>query len=1024
MMSSLGVIGQVASDGVIGNAALAPVSELITKVLVLVRDTIRAAKDVIYDQESLRELSKYLENIRPVLTELNNNNVRETQTIRQSLGILERELKAAKNVIDTCSQKSKFYLLLNCRNIVKQLQDITREIGHALSLLPLSALDVSLVIRQKTDKLCKDMQNAEFKAAVAEEEIVDKIESGIRERHTDSVYANKLLLQIAKVVGVSTDTSALKQEYEEFKRDMEDTILKKKNEAEALQMEQIIGLLRCADVASSAKERDMIYYEKRRSLGSHSLPPLQSFYCPISREVMEDPVEISSCQTFDRSSIERWFAEGHTTCPMTNQVLISKELRPNIILRRSIEEWKDRNTMVTIASLKPNLDSDEEQTVLYALNDLLRLSEEKEKHRQWIGAEGYIHILVGLLGRNKQLIRNKTLALLCSLIKDNSHNKVKIAEVDHAIDFIVRSLARDIGEGMKAVELLLELSKDMAMSEQIGKVQGCILLLVTMSNSDNPKAAKDANEVLENLPYSEHNVVQMAQANYFKPLIQNLREGPDTMKIVMASKLSEIGLTDQNNAALLKEGVVFPLLEMISNANLKSKLAATGALQNLSSLPENALQMIKYGVVRPILDLLCTPQSTVLNLREKAANTYANLARSTALPQRTNDTIAALLESDEIIYQLLSLINLTPPSIHGSIVRAFHAICCVPEAVEARTNLREGGAIQVLLPFCEATYSEMRAYAVKLLFILSQDGDKSKLAEHLGEKYMKCLAKLIFTSSNEEEKAAAVGIIGNLPLNSKEITEWLLEAGTLSTIVNILSSGSLQTTGDFVKNQLVENTAGVLCRFTLPTDPDLQLKAAGADVIPILVRVLQSGTPLAKCRAAISLEQFSQNSGNLSTPVRKKQGFLCFSPSSVRRCRVHRGVCSVRTSFCLVEAEAIIPLVQALEEKEGGASEAALKALSTLVNDEYLENGVREIELADGIKPIVRLLTVGSTGEQEKAVWILERVFRNESYKLKYGNAAQMPLVDITQKGTNASKRLAAKILGHLNLLHEQSSYF
>ena len=94
---------------------------------------------------------------------------------------------------------------------------------------------------------------------------------------------------------------------------------------------------------------------------------------------------------------------------------------------------------------------------------------------------------------------------------------MKIAEVDHAIDFIVRSLKRDIAEGMKAVELLLELSKDMAVREQIGKVQGCILLLVTMSNSDNPKAAKGANEVMENLPYSEHNVVQMAQANYFKP---------------------------------------------------------------------------------------------------------------------------------------------------------------------------------------------------------------------------------------------------------------------------------------------------------------------------------------------------------------------------------------------------------------------------------------------------------------------------------------------------------------------------
>lgn len=56
------------------------------------------------------------------------------------------------------------------------------------------------------------------------------------------------------------------------------------------------------------------------------------------------------------------------------------------------------------------------------------------------------------------------------------------------------------------------------------------------------------------------------------------------------------------------------------------------------------------------------------------------------LPKEQSDTTAALLGSDEIIYQLLSVINWTPPSIHGSIVRAFHAICCVPAAVEARTT--------------------------------------------------------------------------------------------------------------------------------------------------------------------------------------------------------------------------------------------------------------------------------------------------------------------------------------------------
>ena len=175
----------------------------------------------------------------------------------------------------------------------------------------------------------------------------------------------------------------------------------------------------------------------------------------------------------------------------------------------------------------------------------------------------------------------------------------------------------------------------------------------------------------------------------------------------MASKLSEIGLSDQNNAALVKEGVVSPLIEMISNSNLNSKLTAIGALQIISSLPKNALRMIKDGVVQPVLDLLCMPQSTILDLREKDANAYENLSMPTTLAERTSDTILALLEFDEIIYQLLSLINLTPPSIHGSIIQEFHAIFCVPYIVETISNLREGGAIQVFLPFFEANSSKI-----------------------------------------------------------------------------------------------------------------------------------------------------------------------------------------------------------------------------------------------------------------------------------------------------------------------------
>lgn len=200
---------------------------------------------------------------------------------------------------------------------------------------------------------------------------------------------------------------------------------------------------------------------------------------------------------------------------------------------------------------------------------------------------------------------------------------------------------------------------------------------------------------------------------------------------------------------------------------------------------------------------------------------------------------------------------------------------------------------------------------------------------------------------------------------------------------------------------------------------------ADLDAIPRLVQLLQTGTPLAKFRAATALGQLSESSSKLTSQKKPQNCFIWCKPPADPGCTVHGGHCSVRTSFCLVQADAIGPLVQTLEEKEGGAAEAALFALSTLLQDEaHLENAVKVIADAQGIRQIVRLLTTGSLGAKGRAVWMLEKIFRIEKYKNEFGSTAQMPLIDLTQKGTNSTRPLAAKILAHLNILHTQSTYF
>lgn len=63
------------------------------------------------------------------------------------------------------------------------------------------------------------------------------------------------------------------------------------------------------------------------------------FRCPISLELMRDPVTVSTGQTYDRASIESWVATGNTTCPVTRAPLTDFTLIPNHTLRRLIQEW-------------------------------------------------------------------------------------------------------------------------------------------------------------------------------------------------------------------------------------------------------------------------------------------------------------------------------------------------------------------------------------------------------------------------------------------------------------------------------------------------------------------------------------------------------------------------------------------------------------------------------------------------------------------------------------------------------------
>ncbi|KAG0500844.1 hypothetical protein HPP92_000916 [Vanilla planifolia] len=67
------------------------------------------------------------------------------------------------------------------------------------------------------------------------------------------------------------------------------------------------------------------------------IPPL--FRCPISLDLFTDPVTLSTGQTYDRPSIEKWLAGGNLTCPVTMQKLHDTSMVPNHTLQHLIHQW-------------------------------------------------------------------------------------------------------------------------------------------------------------------------------------------------------------------------------------------------------------------------------------------------------------------------------------------------------------------------------------------------------------------------------------------------------------------------------------------------------------------------------------------------------------------------------------------------------------------------------------------------------------------------------------------------------------
>ena len=73
-----------------------------------------------------------------------------------------------------------------------------------------------------------------------------------------------------------------------------------------------------------------------------AFPPVRkSFLCPMTLEIMKEPVATSDGPVYEKSAIQQRFRRRHDTSPSTGLQLPSLGLTPELPLQRAIEEYSN-----------------------------------------------------------------------------------------------------------------------------------------------------------------------------------------------------------------------------------------------------------------------------------------------------------------------------------------------------------------------------------------------------------------------------------------------------------------------------------------------------------------------------------------------------------------------------------------------------------------------------------------------------------------------------------------------------------
>ncbi|XVF67558.1 hypothetical protein PTKIN_Ptkin10aG0131000 [Pterospermum kingtungense] len=357
------------------------------------------------------------------------------------------------------------------------------------------------------------------------------------------------------------------------------------------------------------------------------------FRCPISLELMRDPVTVSTGQTYDRNSIESWVATGNTTCPVTRASLSDFTLIPNHTLRRLIQDWCVANqafgieriptpkqpaepTMVRTLLSQASSVSSPFQSRLSALRRLKGLARDSEKNRSVISSHNAREILISIVfsetASGSSELNQEALALLVMF---------QLTESECA------SIASDLNKVIYLPQLLFHSSIEV----RVNSASLIETVLAGTRSSDFRAQVSNVDEIFEGVT----------------DILRNLNSYPRALKISIRA-LFALCLVKQTRHKAIQAGAAEALIDRLADLDKCAAERALATIELLCRIPSGCSAFEGHALTVPLL------VKTILKISDRATEYAAGalLALCSESEQSHRDAVSA-----GVVTQLLLLVQ-------------------------------------------------------------------------------------------------------------------------------------------------------------------------------------------------------------------------------------------------------------------------------------------------------------------------------------------------------------------------------